>query len=136
MGKREVQTVTEYRIAGDQLTDDPVIALDIAERILQAAEHDRIVYVVATAEPPQADLIEKTEPQQIRVTRTSFRDLEVLLLVLYAAYALVVLGVTAFVVMELGPVFVDVLQQFDNRNESPPTFRMTGSVAWMPGTPR
>ncbi|MGX9575979.1 hypothetical protein [Mesorhizobium sp. f-mel] len=104
MGKREVQTVTEYRIAGDQLTDDPVIALDIAERILQAAEHDRIVYVVATAEPPQADLIEKTEPQQIRATRTSFRDLEVLLLVLYAAYALVVLGVTAFVVMELGPV--------------------------------
>ncbi|RWM20429.1 MAG: hypothetical protein E5X53_02440 [Mesorhizobium sp.] len=104
MEKREVQTVTEYRVAGDQLADDPVIALDIAERILQAAEHDRIVYVVATAGPPQADLIEKTEPQQIRTTTTFFRDFEVLLLILYAAYALVVLGVTAFVVMELGPV--------------------------------
>ncbi|MER8484699.1 hypothetical protein [Mesorhizobium sp. M1322] len=104
MGKREVQTVTEYRIAADRLAEDPVIALDIADRILQAAENDRIVYVVATAGPLQTDLIEKSEPQQIKAATTSFRDLEVLLLVLYAAYALVVLGVTAFVVMELGPV--------------------------------
>ncbi|MET3577566.1 hypothetical protein ABID19_000581 [Mesorhizobium robiniae] len=104
MREHEIQTVTEYRIAGNQLADDPVIALDIAERILQAAENDRIGYVVVRAAHPAADLIEKSEPQQIRATTGFFRDFEVLLLVLYAAYALVVLGATAFVVLELGPV--------------------------------
>lgn len=104
MGKHEIQTVTEYRITRDQLADDPVIAVDIAERILQAAENDRIVYVVVTAGQPEADLIEKREPQQVRATTALFRDFEVLLLVLCAAYALVVLGVTAFVVLALGPV--------------------------------
>ena len=104
MREHEIQTVTEYRIAGNQLADDPVIAIDIAERILQAAENDRIVYVVVTAGQPETDLIEKREPQQIGTTRAFFRDFEVVLLVLYAAYALVVLGVTAFVVLELGPV--------------------------------
>ncbi|TIS98098.1 MAG: hypothetical protein E5W72_06430 [Mesorhizobium sp.] len=104
MREHEIQTITEYRIANNQLADDPVIALDIAERILQAAENDRIGYIVVRAGNPEADLIEKREPQQIKATTALFHDFEVLLLVLYAAYALVVLGVTAFVMLELAPV--------------------------------
>jgi hypothetical protein len=108
--EHEIQTVTESWLSADQLADDPVIAVDLRERILQAAENDRIVCVVMAAEHPQAgliekaDLIEKAEPQQTRIGASVVRDVEVMLFVLYAAYALAVLGATAFVLLELGHI--------------------------------
>ncbi|MER8508514.1 hypothetical protein [Mesorhizobium sp. M0199] len=104
MKKREIQTVTESWLPRDQLADDPVIAVDLTERILQAAENDRIVCVVVATEQLETDSIEKAEPQETRIAASFVRDFEVMLLVLYAAYALAVLGATAFVLLELGHV--------------------------------
>ncbi|MER9232193.1 hypothetical protein NKI56_08835 [Mesorhizobium sp. M0622] len=104
MRKDEIQTVTESWLSGDRLADDPVIAVDLAERILQAAENDRIVCIVVAAEHPETERIEKAEPQETRITAGFVRDFEVMLLVLYAAYALIVLGATAFVLLELGHI--------------------------------
>ncbi|MER8479553.1 hypothetical protein NKI01_26135 [Mesorhizobium sp. M0815] len=104
MKKREIQTVTESWLSRDQLADDPVIAVDLTERILQAAENDRIVCLVVATEQLETDSIEKAEPQETRIAASFVRDFEVMLLVLYAAYALAVLGATAFVLLELGHV--------------------------------
>ncbi|MES0031578.1 hypothetical protein [Mesorhizobium sp. M0040] len=104
MRKREIQTVTESRLSRDQLADDPVIAVDLTERILQAADNDRIVCLVVATEQLETDRIEKAEPKETRIAASFARDFEVMLLVLYAAYALAVLGATAFVLLELGHV--------------------------------
>ncbi|CCV08136.1 hypothetical protein MESS2_730032 [Mesorhizobium metallidurans STM 2683] len=113
MGKHEIRTVAEHWLTADQLAEDSMIA--VKDRILEAAENDTISFVVAKAEQQDADLVEaagpveeadtaqKVEPQQIRLAVSFFHDLEVSILVLYAAYALVVVGVT-YLLLRLGHV--------------------------------
>ncbi|MER9419969.1 hypothetical protein NKI95_29165 [Mesorhizobium sp. M0306] len=86
------------------MADDPVIAVDLTERILQAADNDRILCLVVATEQLEAERVEKAEPKETRIAASFVRDFEVMLLVLYAAYALAVLGATAFVLLELGHV--------------------------------
>ncbi|PTE08541.1 hypothetical protein [Mesorhizobium helmanticense] len=112
MGKHEVRSVAEHWLTADQLAEDPMIA--VKDRILEAAENDTISFVVARVEQPDADLVkaadpveeadivEKVEPQQIRLAMSFFHDLEVSILVLYAVYAIAVAGVAAFLLLQWG----------------------------------
>jgi len=106
MREREIQIVTDRWIATDQPSDNPVTAVDITQQMSPAAPNDRIVYVVVNEVQPETDLIEKEEPRQATrqiISAAAFlRDFEVLLLVLYAAYALVVVGAIAFVLLQWG----------------------------------
>jgi hypothetical protein len=100
MAGREIRTVSYRRVLTvTHPADDPLTAADLAERLSQAADNDRLSNVVVGAEHPEADLVAKEEPQQTLIAaRSSLRDFEVLLLVLYAAY---VVAVAATVVLLL-----------------------------------
>lgn len=94
MAGREIRTVSYRRVTVTHLAEDP----DLAERLSRAADNDRLSNVVVGAEQPQPDLVANEKTQQTVAAATSFRDFEVLLIVLYAAY---VLAVAATVVLLL-----------------------------------
>ena len=102
MRQREIQIVTDHWIAGNQPSDDPVSAVDVTQRMSPATSNDRIVYIVVSEVQPEADLIEKGEPRQTISAPSFFRDFEVFLLLLYAAYALIVVGAIALVLLQWG----------------------------------
>lgn len=111
MGKYDVRTIARHQLMGDRLlADDPMIAVDIKERILQAAESDTIALAVVEAEQwevelvEEAEFLENVEPQQIRLAANLFRDFEMSLLVLYAVYALAVVSVTTYLLLQWGHV--------------------------------